>query len=112
MYDINTTAPKIGITGYDTFSNDQAATMNHLANVGPLAVAVDASVWHSYSSGVFTGCSFEENIGLNHAVQLVGYGTDPAEGDYWLVRNSWGTGWGEGGYIRLQRQAEAQCGVD
>merc|ERR1712241_1049130 len=112
LYDINNTAPKIGITGYDTFSNDQVATMNHLANVGPLAVAVDASVWHSYSSGVFTGCSFEENIGLNHAVQLVGYGTDPAEGDYWLVGNSWGTGWGEGGYIRLQRQAEAQCGVD
>merc|ERR1712179_238987 len=59
-----------------------------------------------------TGCSFDENIALNHAVQLVGYGTDPSEGDYWLVRNSWGPSWGEGGYIRLQRQAEAQCGVD
>merc|ERR1712184_11650 len=52
------------------------------------------------------------NIALNHAVQLVGYGTDAAEGDYWIVRNSWGSGWGEGGYIRLARDAEAQCGTD
>merc|ERR1719347_1654270 len=51
-------------------------------------------------------------VALNHAVQLVGYGTDETEGDYWLVRNSWGSGWGEGGYIRLQRQATPQCGTD
>merc|ERR1712130_705379 len=65
-----------------------------------------------YSSGVYSGCAYDSNIALNHAVQLVGYGTDPAEGDYWIVRNSWGTGWGEGGYIRLARDAEAQCGTD
>merc|ERR1719354_493013 len=59
------------------------ATMAHLANVGPLAVAVDASSWSFYSGGVFDGCSFSDNIGLNHAVQMVGYGTDPTEGDYW-----------------------------
>merc|ERR1712002_13490 len=112
LYDVTDTAPVVGITGYDTMSNDQEAVMNHLANVGPLAVAVDASYWGGYSSGVFSGCSFSENIGLNHAVQLVGYGTDPAEGDYWIVRNSWGTRWGEDGYIRLQRQAEAECGIN
>jgi len=112
LYDVDNTSPAIGITGYDTMSNDQAATMDHLANVGPLAVAVDAGSWSSYRGGVFTGCSFDQNIGLNHAVQLVGYGTDATEGDYWLVRNSWGSSWGEGGYIKLQRQAEAQCGVN
>merc|ERR1711972_1305501 len=99
-------------TGYDTMSNDLEGVMNHLAQVGPLAVAVDASYWGGHRSGVFDGCSFDANIGLNHAVQLVGYGTDPAEGDYWIVRNSWGSSWGEGGYIRLQRQAEAQCGIN
>merc|ERR1712189_30126 len=52
------------------------------------------------------------NIVVNHAVTLVGYGTDPAEGDFWLVKNSWGTSWGEGGYIRLRRQATPQCAID
>merc|ERR1712042_431224 len=112
LYDVTNTAPNVGITGYDTMSNDLEGVMNHLAQVGPLAVAVDASYWGGYRSGVFDGCSFDANIGLNHAVQLVGYGTDPAEGDYWIVRNSWGSSWGEDGYIRMQRQATAQCGVN
>ena len=43
-------------------------------------------------------------------VQLVGYGTDSKDGDYWIVRNSWGTEWGEDGYIRLKRESETQCG--
>ena len=38
-------------------------------------------------------------------VHLCRYGTDAELGDYWLVRNSWGATWGEGGYIRLQRSA-------
>jgi len=113
MYDFMNTAPVVGITGYNTLApNDQDAVMTHLAEVGPLAVAVYASGWSRYSGGVYDGCDFDSNIALNHAVQLVGYGTDAAEGDYWIVRNSWGSGWGEGGYIRLQRQATAQCGTD
>jgi len=113
MYDFTNTAPAVGITGYNTLApNDQEAVMTHLAEVGPLAVAVYASGWGGYSSGVYSGCAYDSNIALNHAVQLVGYGTDEAEGDYWIVRNSWGTGWGEGGYIRLARDAEAQCGTD
>ena len=38
---------------------------------------------------------------------LVGYGTDEKYGDYWLVRNSWGTNWGENGYIRIKREKDA-----
>merc|ERR1719367_2456392 len=55
--------------------------------------------------------AYDQNINLNHAIQLVGYGTDPEHGDYWLVRNSWGN-WGEQGYIRLQRETETVCGLD
>merc|ERR1711971_1262876 len=90
MYDFTNTAPVVGITGYNTIApNDQDAVMTHLAEVGPLGVAVYASAWGGYSSGVFSGCAYDSNIALNHAVQLVGYGTDAAEGDYWIVRNSW-----------------------
>merc|ERR1712154_650623 len=113
MYDFMNTAPVIGITGYNVLpSNDQDAVLTHLAEVGPLAVSVYASGWGSYSSGVYDGCDFDANIAINHAVQLVGYGTDASEGDYWIVRNSWGSRWGEDGYIRLQRQSTAQCGTD
>ena len=64
--------------------------MSHLANVGPLAVSVDASEWSFYWGGVFSSCRFQDNIGLNHVVQLVGYGQNTWEGKFWIVRNSWG----------------------
>ena len=50
---------------------------------------------------------------INHAVILVGYGTDLAtQKDYWLVRNSWGASWGEAGYIRLARTAANTAQID
>ena len=62
--------------------NDYAAIMDHLANVGPLAVAVDASRFGFYFGGVFDNCPYDQNIAINHAVQLVGYGTDETEGEF------------------------------
>lgn len=43
---------------------------------------------------------------------MVGYGTDPLLGDYWLVRNSWGTRFGEDGYIRVRRDSNPVCKID
>merc|ERR1711963_476791 len=98
--------------GYETLPrNSYEAVMNHLANVGPLSVAVDASKWSFYGGGIFDGCDFDRNIEINHAVQLVGYGSESGE-DYWIVRNSWGSRWGDDGYIKLKRQATPQCGTD
>merc|ERR1719206_950884 len=102
------------ITGYDNLpSNNQAAIMNHIAMVGPLAISVAANTFKDYHGGVFDGCDYDENIQLNHSVQLVGYGSEEGV-DYWIVRNSWGTGWGEDGYIRMLREdAESvRCGTD
>jgi len=105
---------EVTLTGYNTLpTNNQEAVMTHLAEVGPLSIAVDASSWGSYTGGVFNGCSFDENISINHGVQLVGYGSDFGPlgvFDYWLVRNSWGPTWGEEGYIRMARTAD--CGVN
>merc|ERR1711887_471965 len=113
-YDLETLTPVVGLTGYNSLTpNDEAAVMQHIAEVGPLSIAVDASVWHTYQSGVFSGCSFDENISINHGVQLVGYGSEFSPlgvYDYWLVRNSWGPSWGEDGYIKLQRTS--QCGLN
>ncbi|KAJ1628227.1 hypothetical protein T492DRAFT_557800, partial [Pavlovales sp. CCMP2436] len=46
----------------------------------------------------------------DHAVYLVGYGTDPDGTPYWKVKNSWGEGWGENGYIRMLRGVN-MCGI-
>jgi cathepsin L len=91
--------------------NSYSAVMNAVANIGPVAINIDASNWHSYESGVFSGCP-QTDVDINHVVQLVGYGTDVDTGlDYWLVRNSWSPEYGEEGYIRLERSA-GYCGID
>jgi len=69
-------------------ANKQDDLMTAIANKGPISISVDASTWHLYETGVFDGCN-QTNPDINHAVQLVGYGTDDKLGDYWLVRNSW-----------------------
>ena len=56
-----------------------------------------------YRSGIYNDPSCD-NQGIDHAVVIVGYATDSATKlDYWIVRNSWGTGWGQAGYIYIQR---------
>jgi C1A family cysteine protease len=69
-------------------------------------VAVDATDWQFYSSGIFevSGCGNTASA-LNHAVIAAGMTADA-----YIIRNSWGTGWGEAGYIRLPRGVNA-CGV-
>jgi cathepsin L len=81
--------------------------------IGPIAISLDAGGFltnQAYGGGVVT-CGNDWD--MDHAVQLVGYGTDGGK-DYWLVRNSWGSGWGESGYIRLERFGEGKepCGMD
>jgi len=101
------------LRGYETLMrNDQAAVMEHLATKGPLGIALDASVFHQYQGGIFEQCDYDKNIEINHGVQLVGYGENPEEGKFWIVRNSWGEMFGEGGYIRLRRDDTAKCGID
>lgn len=66
---------------------------------GPLSVSVDGGTWdfQTYASGIFNSSCTQ----VNHAVTLVGYGVSNNI-QYWLVRNSWGTTWGEKGNIRIQ----------
>ena len=71
----------------------------------PISVSVDATEWHLYKSGEFSGCKHTE--GTNHAVLLVGYRNK----DYWIVRNSWGEDWGEEGFIRLKFEPNV-CNIE
>ncbi|KAL4476339.1 hypothetical protein ABPG74_010072 [Tetrahymena malaccensis] len=72
----------------------------------PVAVAVDATNWQYYEFGTFSDC-FDN---LNHGVLLVGYNSKIHQ---WKVKNSWGTSWGEDGYIRLGASTKYlnTCGI-
>ena len=117
-FDARTTDSSVMVMGWETLPhNDMLAVMEHLANKGPLATSVAASDWGLYLGGVFDGCDFNSDIVVNHAVLLVGYGTDTTGGDYWLIKNSWGELWGDigtadAGFIKLKRRAEPMCGTD
>ncbi|KAL4422406.1 hypothetical protein ABPG75_008603 [Micractinium tetrahymenae] len=59
--------------------------------------------WHLYKSGIM-GDSVQCTRPLDHSVLAVGYDTDQETGEqYWLIKNSWGASWGEGGFVRLKR---------
>lgn len=85
-----------------------------VAQVGPISVAIDASDdWFSlYGGGVYYNekCKNAAPDELDHAVLVVGYGTEEGK-DYWIVKNSWGLYWGEDGYIKMSRNRSNNCGI-
>ncbi|EFX87402.1 hypothetical protein DAPPUDRAFT_312327 [Daphnia pulex] len=76
----------------------QVALQKH----GPLAVAIAvANSFFSYRDGVYDAADCD-SVNVNHAVVVVGWGSGDGI-DYWIVRNSWGTGWGLSGYVLIKR---------
>ena len=94
----------------DVTKNDPNA---HIAaiNKGPVSAAINAasSIFQFYKGGIISSTSC--GTSLNHAVLFVGYGADASGNKYWLLKNSWGTGWGESGYFRIARDNVTGPGI-
>ena len=103
----------VTVSSYADVTPNSVSQMKAALNNQPLAIAIEADklCFQTYKSGVLnnTNCGTT----LDHAVLAVGYGTDSASGlDYWLVKNSWNTTWGDQGYIKIAIvDGEGICGV-
>ena len=90
-----------------TYNGDEELMKKLIVENGAVETSVRAAgPFGDYSGGIFGGCTSDQ---ADHAVTAVGYGTENGV-DYWLIKNSWGPDWGEGGFIRLQRGV-GMCGV-
>jgi len=103
----------LGLKGWERLpENEYEPLIRAVAQTGPVAVSVAAGTWHAYGAGVFDFCG--KDAVVDHAVVLIGYGIDKVRNEkYWLIKNSWGSTWGENGKIRLLRQeGNVHCGTD
>lgn len=91
---------------------DEEALKVVVGTIGPVSIEITTDfTWSIYQGGVY----YKEdclNVAepFNHAVVIVGYGTEDGQ-DYWLVRNSWNSWFGDQGYIKMARNKDNNCGI-
>jgi C1A family cysteine protease len=92
---------------FDDLNSMYAALQKTVLSV---SICASSTAFHTYSSGIFNDPTCGDQH--NHATNVVGYGTVGTT-NYWLMRNSWGTDWGEQGYMRLQvyESGNGICGI-
>ena len=96
---------------HDVPQGSEADLETAVATVGPVSVAIDAHLlsFRLYKQGIYHDrlCS---STRLDHGVLAVGY-KNADSGNYWIVKNSWGTSWGNEGYIWMAKDKKNGCGI-
>ncbi|CAM0946548.1 unnamed protein product [Alopecurus aequalis] len=99
-----------GQCGYeDVPANDEASLQKAVA-AQPVSIGLDGgdNLFRFYKGGILSGdCGTE----LDHSIVAVGYGMASDGTKYWVMKNSWGTSWGEKGFIRMEREEQGLCGL-
>jgi C1A family cysteine protease len=105
-------AAQLKVTGYKfAGTTDENSIATWLSSYGPLAAALNAKLLQYYSSGVLLASNSCDPNALNHAVTLIGFGVTSGGTPYWIIKNSWGSSWGESGYFRIQK-GKGMCGIN
>ena len=97
-------------SGFVDYYCSETKLMTLVSTYGSAVSTIYASdiSFGNYANGIYDGCTSKN---INHAVLVVGYGTDALSGkDYWLIKNSWGTWWGINGLMKMYR-GNNQCGI-
>jgi len=100
------------VTSFKDVQSNSESQLAAAVTQGPVSVAIEAdqSGFQFYKSGVFSGTC---GTNLDHGVLAVGFGTAGGKA-YWKVKNSWGSSWGDKGYIQLAKDISSksgQCGI-
>jgi hypothetical protein len=92
-------------SGFQTIAYDEILMQTVLAKIGPIIASVSSDLLVNYTDGIINSptCSLK----LDHSVLIVGY---DRQGQYYIVKNSWGTQWGEQGYFRIAMGSN-MCGI-
>ncbi|KAJ6243262.1 cysteine protease rdl2-related [Anaeramoeba flamelloides] len=92
-------------------SGDEDALAAAVQKFGPISISIDASTasFEFYKGGVYYGQECSPSL-LDHDILVVGYGTLNGQ-DVWLVKNQWGTSWGDNGYVYMSRNRDNNCGI-
>ncbi|XP_037952781.1 procathepsin L [Teleopsis dalmanni] len=90
---------------------DEQKMKEVIATLGPLACSMNAAPisFEQYMGGIYDDDECNQDD-VNHSVVVVGYGTENGK-DYWIIKNSYSSNWGENGFMRILRNANSFCGI-
>ncbi|KAF5729176.1 Xylem bark cysteine peptidase 3 isoform 2 [Tripterygium wilfordii] len=101
----------VSIDGYEDVGESDSALLCATPQQ-PISAGMDGSAidFQLYTGGIYDGDCSDNPDDIDHAILIVGYGSEDGE-DYWIVKNSWDTSWGMEGYFYLRRNTDLPYGV-